>query len=131
MKTPFSRLLLETDSSFEPREGLAFCRAKAVPSFLSYFKTLSIGPARESKPRPPALLSSALPTEIIMSRLIKSYFLSHLLFSSACYRDIKEILYSDIVKKGTIDILIVGSVKMACRISSSLFESQLLVLLSM
>ena len=85
--------------SFEPREGLAICRAKAVPSFLSYFKTLSIGPARESNPRPPALLSSALPTEIIPSRLIKSYFLSHLLFSSACYRDIKEVLYTDIVKK--------------------------------
>ena len=31
--------------SFEPREGLAICRAKAVPSFLSYFKTPSIGPA--------------------------------------------------------------------------------------
>ena len=31
--------------SFEPREGLAICRAKAVPSFLSYFTTPSIGPA--------------------------------------------------------------------------------------
>ena len=31
--------------SFEPREGLAICRAKAVPSFFSYFKTSSIGPA--------------------------------------------------------------------------------------
>ena len=30
--------------SSEPREGLAICRAKGVPSFLSYFKTLSIGP---------------------------------------------------------------------------------------
>ena len=28
----------------EPREGPAACRAKEVPSFLSYFKTLSIGP---------------------------------------------------------------------------------------
>ena len=27
----------------EPREGLAICRAKEVPSFLSYFKTLSMG----------------------------------------------------------------------------------------
>ena len=26
----------------EPREGPAACRAKGVPSFLSYFKTLSI-----------------------------------------------------------------------------------------
>ena len=31
--------------SSEPHEGLAVCRAKAVPSFLSYFKTLSVGPA--------------------------------------------------------------------------------------
>ena len=28
----------------EPREGLTICRAKAVPSFLSHFKTLSVGP---------------------------------------------------------------------------------------
>ena len=27
----------------EPREGLAICRAKVVPSFLSYFKTLGTG----------------------------------------------------------------------------------------
>ena len=31
--------------SSEPREGLAACSAKGVPSFLIYFKTLSIGPA--------------------------------------------------------------------------------------
>ena len=31
--------------SSEPREGLACCSAKGVPSFLGYFKTLSIGPA--------------------------------------------------------------------------------------
>ena len=29
--------------SSEPREGLTICRVMAVPSFLSYFKTLSIG----------------------------------------------------------------------------------------
>ena len=29
--------------SSEPREGLAACSAKGVPSFLSYFKTLSTG----------------------------------------------------------------------------------------
>ena len=29
--------------SYEPREGLVVCIVKAVPSFLSYFKTLSIG----------------------------------------------------------------------------------------
>ena len=27
----------------EQREGVAICRAKVVPSFLSYFKTLSMG----------------------------------------------------------------------------------------
>ena len=36
--------------SSEPREGLACCSAKGVPSFLSYFKTLSIGPAPGIKP---------------------------------------------------------------------------------
>ena len=34
----------------EPREGLLVCRVKAVPSFLSYFKTLSIGPAPGIEP---------------------------------------------------------------------------------
>ena len=33
---------------------------------LSYFKTLSIGPARESNPRPPALQSSALPSDLTL-----------------------------------------------------------------
>ena len=36
--------------SFEPREGLAACSAKGVPSFLSYFKTLSIGPVLGIEP---------------------------------------------------------------------------------
>ena len=36
--------------SSEPREGLAACSAKEVPSFLSYFKTLSNGPAPEIEP---------------------------------------------------------------------------------
>ena len=31
--------------SCEPCEGLAVCRAKAIPSFPSYLKTLNIGPA--------------------------------------------------------------------------------------
>ena len=31
--------------SSEPREGLSSCSTKVVPSFLSYFKTLSISPA--------------------------------------------------------------------------------------
>ena len=44
--------------SSEPRKGLACCSAKGVPSFLSYFKTLSIGPAQESNLQPPALQST-------------------------------------------------------------------------
>ena len=36
--------------SSEPREGPAACRAKEVPSFLSYFKTLSIGQAPGIEP---------------------------------------------------------------------------------
>ena len=36
--------------SSEPREGPAVCSAKAVSSFLSYFKTLSIGPAPGIEP---------------------------------------------------------------------------------
>ena len=45
--TLFLRLQLEPRPpwSSEPRVGLAACRAKGVPSFLSYFKTLSVGPA--------------------------------------------------------------------------------------
>ena len=36
--------------SSEPREGLAVRRTKEIPSFLSYFKTLSIGPATGIEP---------------------------------------------------------------------------------
>ena len=36
--------------SSESREGLAACSLKGVPSFLSYFKTLSIGPAPGIEP---------------------------------------------------------------------------------
>ena len=36
--------------SSEPREGPAACSAKGVPSFFSYFKTLSIGPAPGIEP---------------------------------------------------------------------------------
>jgi len=58
----FSTKVLIRDTSFtsltdrhfrwssEPREGLAACSAKGVPSFLSYFKTLSIGPAPGIEP---------------------------------------------------------------------------------
>ena len=36
--------------SSESHQGLAACSAKAVPSFISYHKTLSVGPASEMKP---------------------------------------------------------------------------------
>ena len=36
--------------SSEPRKGLAICRAKAVPLFLSHFKTPSNGPAPGIEP---------------------------------------------------------------------------------
>ena len=36
--------------SSDPREGLAVCRAKAISSFFSYFKTLSIGLAPGVEP---------------------------------------------------------------------------------
>ena len=36
--------------SSEPLEGPAACSAKGVPSFLSYFKTLSIGPTPRIEP---------------------------------------------------------------------------------
>ena len=36
--------------SSEPREGPAACSAKGVPSFLSYFKTLSVGPVPRIEP---------------------------------------------------------------------------------
>ena len=56
------RRLLKATWSSEPREGLATCTATGVqvPPFLSYFKTLSIGPAPGIEPRPPALQSNAL-----------------------------------------------------------------------
>ena len=38
------------DQSHTPREGLAACSAKEVPSFLSYFNTLSNGPAPGIEP---------------------------------------------------------------------------------
>ena len=48
----FLRLLLETGPLFY--EAIrAICRAKAVPSFLSYFKTLSIGRVSEIEPSTP------------------------------------------------------------------------------
>ena len=47
LRTLVLRLLLETGPPFtwssEPRESQAACSAKVVPSFLSYFKTFSVG----------------------------------------------------------------------------------------
>ena len=52
--------------SSEPRKGLTACSAKGVPSLLSYFKTLSIGPALGIEPATLRSSSSALPTELIL-----------------------------------------------------------------
>ena len=54
--------------TFEPCEGhTAFsAREYSAPSFLSYFKTLNIGPAPGIDLQPPTLQSSALPTELIL-----------------------------------------------------------------
>ena len=49
--------------SSEPREGPSACIAKGVPSFLSYFNTLS---------NCPALQSSAMPTERSSLRILPS-----------------------------------------------------------
>ena len=46
--------------SSEPREGQAACSAKRVPSFLRYFKTLSIGPGSENRTRDLPLCSHTL-----------------------------------------------------------------------
>ena len=53
--------------SSEPRDGPAVCSAKAVPSFLSYhLRPWVLVRPRESNPRPCALQSSALPTELVL-----------------------------------------------------------------
>ena len=62
--------------SSEPREVLPDCRAKELPSFLSYFlRPWVLVRLRETNPRPPALQSSALPTELTLPR-IPNYFAS-------------------------------------------------------
>ena len=48
MGTLFFKSLLRGGT--EAREGLAICRAKVVPSFLSHFKTLSVGPVPGIEP---------------------------------------------------------------------------------
>ena len=61
--------------SYEPKEGLAICRAKAVPSFLSCFKTLSIGPvlAIESMTSLSTMLSVKLTNLILKKILVCTY----------------------------------------------------------
>ena len=44
--------------SSEPREGLACCSAKGVPSFLGYLRPWVLVRPQESNPRPPALQST-------------------------------------------------------------------------
>ena len=56
----------------EPREGLAACSTKVVPSFLSYFKTLSIGPAPGIEP---ATSRSAVTRSTDWANTIRFYFL--------------------------------------------------------
>ena len=68
----FLRLLLETGPPFYEviRAKRRYSR-KEVPSFLSYFKTPSLGPAPTiDPPRPPALQSSGLPTELIVPQIL-------------------------------------------------------------
>ena len=68
-------LLLLRDCHFtwssEPREGPAVFRAKAVLSFLSYFKTLSIGPPRESNCD--LLLCSQAPGVYITKKILRFF----------------------------------------------------------
>ena len=68
--TLFLHLLLKTrdrhfTGSSKPREGLAVCRAMEAPSFLSYFKTLSIGPTPGIEPATSRSAVTALPTKLI------------------------------------------------------------------
>ena len=60
--TLFLRLLVETGPPF-------YVLVPVTRSFLSHFKTLSVGTVPESNPRPPAHQSSALPTELILLQI--------------------------------------------------------------
>ena len=61
--------------TYEPKEGLAICRAKAVPSFLSYFKTPSIGPVLAIEPMTSlsTMLSVKLTNLILKKILVCTY----------------------------------------------------------
>ena len=64
LETLVLRLLLETGPPFtwssEPPDGLAARIAKGVPSFLSQFKTLSVGPVSGIEPATTATSRSAV-----------------------------------------------------------------------
>ena len=55
--------------STQPSEGLASCSAKRVPSFLSYFKTVSIGPVPGTEPAISRCAINDVPTEQNLPRL--------------------------------------------------------------
>ena len=71
--------------SSQLREGLAICKAEAIPSFLSHFKTLSVVRSLKSNPRPPAHQSSALPTELILLQIYEGSRNSSWSFTRATY----------------------------------------------
>ena len=77
MGTLFLRLLLKTDRHFtrssEPRQGLATCTATGVqvPPFLSYFKTLRIGPAPGIEPVTARSAVKRSTTELTLIQTIK------------------------------------------------------------
>ena len=63
----------------EPSEGLAVCRSKGVPSFLSFLRSRVLFRSRESDPGPHALQSSALLTEPILLRWIITFSMAEVL----------------------------------------------------
>ena len=88
----------------EAREGLAICRAKAVPSFLSHFKTLSIGPVPGIEPATSrsAVKSStdwANPAAVIPGGGRLWELLAKKLGLWQCNSDQGEVLYSAVLVK--------------------------------
>ena len=63
--------------SSEPREGLAACSAKEVPSFVSYLRPWVLVWPRELNVWPSLLRSSALPTELILPQAHFSIIKNH------------------------------------------------------
>ena len=76
--------------SFEPREGLAICRAKGVSSFLRYLKTRSTGPSPGIEP---AISRSAVKRTIDWASQsgtdpigLSRWWFCHHLNGNICYR---------------------------------------------